>query len=214
MSPPIRILVVDDQSLVRSGICASLAGLPNLEVVGQAASGQEAIQLSATLKPDLILLDLNLPDIAGREVISVLLKETPKVKILILTCSLDTFLIPQFFSCGASGFFNKVDGYKELLKAIEMVNAGHLYVSPEMTRKIQFELNTQLANPFDALSERELQVVLLIHCGFTLDEIAIKLKISGSTCKTYRLRITEKLGVKNDVELILMTARYGLLEAL
>jgi len=210
MHPVIRILVVDDQSLVRSGLCFSLANLANIEVVGQADSGEEALRLCVQLKPDLVLLDFKLADRDGMDIAPALLEAVPNTKILIVTTSVDSSLIPQLFARGVSGFFNKASSHEELLKAIELVCAGRTYICPHMAKKVHHEWNKPLANPFDLLSERELQVVLLVSHGLAHEEICKKLAISTSTLKTYRVRISEKLHVKNDVELILVATRHGL----
>jgi len=208
---PTRILVVDDHHLVRSGICLSLQNLTDMTVVGQAASGKEALQLCAELKPDLILLDLKIAETDGRELAPVLLQLSPNSKILIVTSCLDTALIPQLFALGVKGFFNKTDDREELLKAIRTVCAGRQYVCPRVAKDLNIQVETLLENPFDLLSERELQVVLLLACGLTHHEICKKLDIHISTLKTYRARFFEKLPAKNDVELVLLAKRYGLL---
>ncbi len=204
-----RTLVVDDQSLVCSGICRSISDLHYINVVGKTTSGKEAIALCAALKPDLVLLDLNLPDMEGLEIISGLLEKVPSVRILIVTSSLDASAITQLFASGVSGFFNKVDGYEELAKAIYAVSSGHIYICPWMAKKMHPDAHHSSINPFDLLSERELQIVLLLCAGFTLEEACPILKSHASTTKTHRLRIFEKLSVRNDVELILVAMRYG-----
>jgi two-component system invasion response regulator UvrY len=210
MHPVVRILVVDDQSLVRSGICASLENSPNIQVVGQAASGKEALCLSAQLQPDILLLDLHLADVNGAHIVTALQKSAPNIKILVVTTSMDIFLIPPLFACGVRGFFNKASGHADLVEAILSIQAGSIYVCPRIAKKIHRGHENPLKNPLDALSERELQVLLLIFYGLDHEKICKKLGIRLSTLKTYRMRITEKLHHENDVELTLIGMRYGL----
>jgi len=211
MHPVIRILVVDDQCLVRSGICANLADVQNIQVIGQASTGQEALELSVQLKPDIILLDLNLPDMDGLQLAMVLQQKAPKTKILIVTTSVDNFLIPKLFACGVKGFFNKTSGCEDILKAIVSIQAGRTYICPNIAKKIKTERNNASTNPFEIVSKRELQVILQIANGSLKEEICEKLSISLSTLKTYRNRVFRKLAIQNDVELTLMLIRYGLL---
>lgn len=206
----VRILVVDDQSLVRSGICASLENSPNIQVVGQAASGEEALRLSAQLQPDIVLLDLHLGDVNGVHIAAALQKSAPKIKILVVTTSMDIFLIPALFACGVRGFFNKASGHADLVEAILSIQGGSTYICPHIAKKVHLGQDNALKNPLDALSERELQVLLLIFYGLDHEKVCKKLGISLSTLKTYRMRITEKLHIENDVELTLIGMRYGL----
>lgn len=212
MHPVIHILVVDDHSLVRSGLCATIENFPNMQVVGQAASGEEALRLSAQLEPDLVLLDMKLADMEGISIASALQKMLPKTKILVVTTSIDIFLIPALFARGVRGFFNKASDNTHLLEAILTIQAGHTYICPHSAKKMQCQESNALKNPLDALSERELQVVLLIFYGLQQEAICKKLGITVSTLKTYRLRIAEKLHIANDVELVLIGMRYGLYE--
>lgn len=211
MQSTIRVFIVDDHDLVRAGISRMFSSAVDMEVVGEANSGEQALERCPPLKPDVILLDVNMPGMGGVEAISALLKLLPSTKILVVTASLDKALVPQFFQRGVSGFFSKVDGQEELIKAVRTVFSGRPYVSPSIAQKMSFKSGGLVLYPFDLLSERELQVVLLLFNGFTLEDISKWFSIRMRTIKTYRVRAYEKLGIKNDVELTLLAGRHGFL---
>lgn len=211
MKSTIRVFIVDDHDLVRAGISRMLAGAVDMEVIAEAGSGEEALERAPTLQPDVILVDINMPGIGGVETIETLLKVMPQVKILVVTASLEKALVPRFFQLGVAGFFSKIDGQAELLKAVRSVFGGRPFVSPSITQIMSFKTGELASYPFDLLSERELQVVLLLFNGFTLGDISKRLSIRMRTIKTYRARSFEKLGIKNDVELTLLAGRHGFL---
>lgn len=211
MSTIIRVFTIDEQYLVRLGLCSVLAGLPNIEVVGHAGSAKEALRLCAQLMPDIILLDHKVSILEGVDIVSALSEVSPKTKFLVITSLLDTSLIPALLAQGVTGFFNKIGGDEELLKAIQLVHAGRTFVSSNIAKRIRLKTDSILSNPFDLLSERELQVALLLSYGVSQQSICEKLGIGISTLKTYRARFSEKLGIKNDVELTILASRHGLL---
>ncbi len=210
MSPVTRILVVDDEELVRSGICFIVSSLPNIEVVGATGSGKEAIILYEQLQPDLVLLDLKMEDLNGVEVASALLNKYPNIKIIILTALINSAVIAKLFKLGIAGFLNKSSGFKEIAQAIQAVSAGHFYTQCTIDRKFK-RGKYEVENPLDILSERELQVALLIYYGWKSECICEELEISSSTLKTYCSRLYRKLYVKNPVELAVLMHRFGLL---
>jgi two-component system invasion response regulator UvrY len=211
MRPPIRIFIIDDHHLVRAAIACSLEDSLDVEVVGKTGTGREAIELCAQLKPDLVLLDLQVGDMDSFDMVQALRKILPNIKILVVTASADSSLVPNLFAQGVCGFFNKVEGYIELTRAIMLVAGGHSYISPGIAKKMSAIIGKLLDNPFDALSEREIQIILMVALGLTPEEICGQLGIKASTMKTYRNRFYEKLNVKNDVELTLLASRHGLL---
>ena len=210
--PPVtRIIIVDDESIVRTVICVSLSALPNFQVIAETDSGKEAIRLCEELKPDLVLLDLKMKDLSGLEVAPVLLKKNPALKIIVNSAYLDNSLIPILFSYGVLGFFNKADGFQELTTAIRKVSLGCSYTSLYF-KKTELEKKKATLSPLDLLSERELQVALLIYYGMNTHEICKRLKINVSTLKTYRSRLSEKLGIQNDIEITVLVERFKLLQ--
>lgn len=211
MSSIIRVFAMDEQYLVRLGLCSALAGLPNITVVGHAGSAKEGVRACAKLKPDVVLLDLKVLSADGADPVPALLKISPKTKLLVVTSLLDTSWIPALFAKGVTGFFNKIGDDDELLQAIQLVHAGRTYIASSVTHKRHLKADEILANPFDLLSERELQVILLLCYGVTQEYICLKLDIGVSTLKTYRARFCEKLRIKNDVELTVLASRHGLL---
>lgn len=211
MTASIRILIVDDHNFVRVLLRTMVLTEIGMEVVGEAANGQEALDMLEATKPDLVLMDINMPGMSGLETTVALLRQQPDLKILVVTSCRDTSLVPQFMQAGSMGYFSKVDGRDEMIKAIRMVHSGRVYQSPSMPRGMP-PTKKRIHNPFDVLTERELQVVLLLMRGVTIKAIATILGAAARTIQTHRLRIFIKLNVENDVELTLMAYRHGLIK--
>lgn len=213
MRSEIRVLLVDDHSLVRAGIRRILSDVKHITLVGEAESGQEAVSLALKLKPQVILMDLKMPGMDGLEASRQILAANPQIHILIISVCLDEVLLPRLFQEGVQGFFSKNTGAAELIKAIEQVFDGERYISPLFARQLGIKnLDTRAFFAFDELSERELQVILLIIEGETMQDISERLAINRKTINSYRTRSFHKLNVKNDVELTLLAARQGLLK--
>lgn len=208
----IKLLVVDDHKLVRSGIIGLLSGTNDMRVIAEAGNGEEAINLARKYSPDIILMDLQMPGMGGLEATRKLIRSMPDVKILALTiCDSDVFPA-RFLEEGAAGYITKNCSKKELIDAIRKVQAGQRYISPEIAQKLVLKRATTDGSPFDALSEREFQVMIMITKGQKVPQIASVLHLSTKTVNTYRYRIFEKLGIKNDVELTLLALRHGVID--
>ncbi len=213
MSEKINILIVDDLDLVRTGIRHMLSDLETINVVGEADGGKAAVKMAKELIPDIVLLDLRMPDMDGLEVTQKIKKFNPKIKILILTAYNDDVYPARLLHVGASGYLTKNTSMEELAKAIHEVSEGKRYISPAIAQNLILKgLDTADSKPFEKLSDRELQVALMIAQGAKAPAISEKLNLSAKTINSYRYRIFDKLQVNGDVELALMAIRHGLVD--
>ncbi len=210
----INVLVVDDHDLVRTGIKRILDDASGIKVIAEARSGEEALRLGRELKPHVVLMDVKMPGIGGFEATRKLLRLDPDMKILIVTICDNDIYPSRLLQIGASGYLTKGSSMNEMIQAIKAVHAGQRYISPEIASKLAFRhVSDAEDSPFETLSERELQVMLMITKGAKVQVIADQLCLSPKTVNSYRYRIFEKLSVQNDVELTLLAIRHGLIEA-
>jgi len=212
----IRVLVVDDHDLVRTGISRMLADIDGLQVVGQAESGETAIKKSRELKPDVVLMDVKMPGIGGLEATRKLLRSYPDIKVIAVTiCEEDPFPT-RLLQAGAAGYLTKGAALDEMIQAIRMVFAGQRYISPQIAQQLALKSFQPKVNgsPFDLLSEREIQIALMIANCQKVQAISDKLCLSPKTVNTYRYRIYEKLSITSDVELALLAVRHGMVDTI
>ena len=212
----ITVLVADDHDLVRFGIVCMLAELPRIEVVGQAASGEEAVQLAKQLKPQVVLMDLHMPGIGGLLATSKLTAFDPNIKVIALTAQMEDPFPARLLKAGARGFVTKNASVEEMVEAILKVAAGQRYISPEVAQAMALkpfanDANNADVSPFSRLSERELQVAVMVADGVKAPVIARQLSISPKTVHSLRYRIFDKLDISGDVELTLLAVRYNLI---
>ncbi len=209
----INVMLVDDHDLVRLGIKKLLANISDIKIVGEADSGELAVQMARELKPDVILMDLKMPGIGGLEATHKLLRSNPNIKVIVVTsCDEDPFPT-HLVRAGAMGYIIKTANVEELITAIRKVYAGHPYITPEIAQQMALQqVSDASKSPFAELSERELQVMWMVTRGNRITEIAEKLCVSTKTVNTYRYRLFKKLNVKSDVELTHLALRYGVLE--
>jgi two-component system invasion response regulator UvrY len=211
----IRVLVVDDHDLVRTGIIRMLGDISELKVVGEADSGEAALLKARELQPDVVLMDIRMPGIGGLEATRKLLRSFPDMKVLAVTsCEEDPFPT-RLLQAGAAGYLTKGAALEEMVQAIRMVHAGQRYLSPQIAQQLalkSFQPNSQ-ASPFELLSEREIQIALMIANCHKVQNISDKLCLSPKTVNTYRYRIFEKLAITSDVELALLAVRHGMVDA-
>jgi len=211
----ISVLLVDDHDLVRHGIKKLLEDAPGIKVIGEAKSGEESIKRSKELAPNVVLMDIRMPGIGGLEATRKLLRANPDIRVLVISAFDDELFPQRLLQAGATGYITKGAGSEEMVKAIRSVHAGQLFISPDIAQKLAVKhITGQDDSPFDALSERELQVSIMITNGQKVQAIAEKLCVSPKTVNSYRYRIFAKLGIKSDVELTHMALRYGLLDKL
>lgn len=209
----IKVLLVDDHELVRNGIRRLLQDVTGIRVIGEANSGEQAVLMAKDLLPDVAVIDLHMPGIGGLEATRKMLRHNPQLKILALTVHEDEPYPTRLMHAGASGYITKGCEPEEMVRAIRAVNAGQHYISPAIAQKLAIKRFTKgEKSALDALSERELQIMLMITQGQTVPEISKKLCLSSKTVNSYRYRIFEKLGIKSDVELTLLAMRLGMIE--
>ncbi|MEZ4590851.1 MAG: response regulator transcription factor [Chloroflexota bacterium] len=207
-----RILIADDHGILRAGLRALLNDDPQLQVVAEAADGEEAIDLVAQHQPDIVLLDMNMPGLNGVEATRVLLSQHPTLKVLILTVHEDFGLVREALQAGASGYIIKRAVESEPINAIKAVARGEIYVHPAMTRAL-LETPTEhtaVSPNTDQLTNREVDVLRLLVQGYTNKQIGEKLNISIRTVETHRSNITSKLGINSRVELLRFANQNGL----
>ena len=209
----IKILIVDDHALVRMGIKRLLDDLPDMKVVAEAENGEIALSLVKLHHPDIVLLDMKMPGIDGWEVTRRLKKTHPNVKIIAVTAICAEPLPSRVLQLGAVGYLTKESSAEEMAAAIRKVYKGERYLSAEIAQKIAINsLQSGPDSPFDLLSEREMQVMLMITSGMSAQDIADRLFLSAKTINGYRYRMFEKLAIKNDVELIYLAMKYNIIE--
>lgn len=217
MKSKIRVLVADDHTIVRKGLCALLDGHKEIEVVAEAENGREAIKKVEQVQPDIVLMDITMPGLNGLETTRQLKKRHPKMKILILTMHDNEEYIFETLRAGASGYLVKRTAPDELISAIHAVNRGESFLSPSISKRviegyIRFGQSEQEEDEaFIKLTDREREVLQLIAEGRVNREIAELLHISIKTVETHRSHIMEKLNIRNIAELTQYAIRKGLI---
>jgi two-component system, NarL family, response regulator NreC len=212
---PIRILIADDHGIVRAGLRSLLNAEPDFEVVGEAEDGAQALQLAAQLHPDLVLLDIHMPNHDGIETLPHMKQRFPDLHVLMLTVHEDEGLLRKAIRAGASGYVIKRAAESELISAVRTVCRGDIYIHPAMTRALLRDLvPTQPARPAEqnTLTHREAEVLRLIARGYTNNQIAELLKISPRTVEGHRANLMDKLDLHSRVELMEYAEQHGLLD--
>ncbi len=205
-------MLVDDHDLVRTGIKRMLGDVPGMKVVAEARSGEEAIKLVKEIKPHVVLMDVRMPGIGGLEATRKLIRIDPDLRVVILTVYNNDLFPTRLLQAGALGYLTKGASLEEMVHAIQAAYAGQRYISPEVASQLALKNISDGAAPFDELSERELQVMMMIIKGTKVQDISDKLHLSPKTVNSYRYRIFDKLNVGNDVELTHLALRHGLLD--
>lgn len=210
----IRLLVVDDHDLVRTGIVRMLADIRDLQVVGEAASGEEALKKARELKPDVVLMDVRMPGIGGLEATRKILQHDRGIKVIAVTVCEEEPFPSRLMQAGAAGYVTKGAPLDEMVTAIRKVATGQRYISPDIAQILLTRMyDDNNGGPFDSLSEREMQIALMIVGCEKVQSISEKLHLSPKTVNTYRYRIFEKLNITSDVELTLLAVRHGMIDA-
>jgi len=205
----INILLVDDHTIVRFGLSQLIQLEDEMEVVGQAESGLEAMQLVQELSPDIVIMDISMSDINGIDATHAIVRDFPKVKVITLSMHSSKKFVREMFNAGASGYLLKTCKFDELVEAVHTIMSGKSYISPEISN-VMLDNVVRNTTEEQTLSKRERQVLQLLAEGNTTKQIGIKLHISPKTVETHRLRVMEKLEIYNVAEL----TKYALQEDL
>jgi two-component system invasion response regulator UvrY len=210
----ISVLLVDDHKLMRTGIKFILDDTADIRVVGEASSGEEALERARVLKPNVILMDVSMPGIGGLEATRKLAMSLPDTRVIVLSAQTAEPFPMRLMEAGAAGYLTKDSAGDEIVTAIRRVLAGERYISAEIARQMALQAvnKTSGGSPFEQLSSREMQVMIMATGGHSVQDISDKLHLSPKTVSTYRSRLFQKLGVNNDVELTRLAMRYGVIE--
>jgi two-component system, NarL family, response regulator NreC len=210
----VKLLMVDDHPMLRHGMCQALAQQPHLTIVGEAASGGQALKLAAELSPDLVVMDIHLPDMDGIAVTRQILGARPETKIVIFSADTARGLVDEALQAGACGYILKSSAVEELIQAIDLVMTGRLYLSPQVSAGILEDYRKGLRDDAEGsqalLSPREKQLLRLVAQGRRNKEIAEQLSVSIKSVEAYRSRLMKKLGCSNSAELVRYAIREGL----
>ncbi|UTC24970.1 response regulator [Candidatus Comchoanobacter bicostacola] len=205
----IKVVIIDDEELVRAGIAAILSTVSGIEVVGQGSSGEDAIKICRQLTPDVVLLDINMPGIGGYGAVRTMAKMHSESKILVLTAHSNDVMPVRLLQAGAKGYITKSSTKADMVRAIKMIHLGQHYISPEIASKIALnQIDRGGKQLFDTLSEREMQVCIKIVSGVRPQDIANEFHLSAKTINSYRYRIFEKLQISSDVELTHLAIKH------
>ena len=211
----IRVVLADDHQMVRKGFRALLEKEADIQVIGEAEDGREAMRLVEQMRPDVLVMDLEMPGMSGLEAVRQLKKRSTAVRILILTMHRQTNTILQVLWNGAAGYALKDAAVTDLIEGIRTVYHGEVFLSPTIAAQVVTRLmeglrEAEIASPLDLLTDREREVLLLIAEGYARQEIAKKLSISPKTADTHRANLMRKLDLTNDAALVRLAVRYGL----
>jgi len=206
----IRIFLLDDHGLMRAGYRMMLEPHADIEVVGEASSGDEALPMIRRLKPDVVLCDLHMPGVSGLDITERLVKGKSNSRVIIVSVQVDGPMPRRLLDAGAFGYLGKCGDAAELLKAIREVARGRRYLGADIAQALA--LGDRGGSPFDLLSRREMEISLLFCQGLRAEDIARKLSLSGKTVATHKYRMFDKLGIKDTVALARMAAQHGVTE--
>lgn len=212
----IRVLVVDDHTIVRDGVCALLRLSGDMEVVGEASQGREALEKVRALSPEVVLMDIAMPNMDGLEATKRIRKEFPKTRVLVLTQYEDKEYILPILEAGASGFINKTAAAADLLSAVRSIASGHSFLSPQAAQALveDFQRGTALRKQQDfyrELTAREREILKLLAEGQSVREIASNLFLSTKTVEGHKTRLMMKLDLHSRVDLVKYALRKGII---
>jgi len=208
----VKVLLADDHTIVRQGLKLILAAHPDLEVVGEAANGKEAIELAQKLRPDIVVMDVAMPEVNGIEATRRMVQNEPRLKVLVLSMHKEAVYVREILRAGARGYILKDAIDTELLNAIRSVARGDGYVSPAVSSALLSDYRKNVTDPLDLLSNREREVLQLIAEGKTNKEIATRLNLSVYTIDSHRGKIMEKLNLHSTGELVRFAMKHGLVD--
>jgi two-component system invasion response regulator UvrY len=210
----ITVLLVDDHELVRAGLSRLLGDVSGIRVIAEAGSGEQAIKLAKEKRPQVVLMDVRMPGMGGLEATRKMAKIDKNIKVIILTVYDAEPFPTKLLQAGAAGYLTKDSDIHEIVNAIKTVSSGKHYLRPEIAQQLALRSFSDFQNsPLESLSERELQIMVMITSGQKIQEISDTLCLSPKTINGYRYRLFEKLNIQNDVELTHFALRHGLIEA-
>ena len=215
-SHKIRVLIADDHGTMREGLCLLINSQADLEVVGEAADGREAVKLANELEPDVVVMDISMPGLNGLEATKKLKESYSKVRVLTLTRHADDGFLKQLLAAGASGYALKLSSGEELMRAIRTVAAGGTYIDPAIAGKLVTRSARLPAKPGPApradLSEREEEILRFIAWGYSNKEIAQRLSLSVKTIEAHKANALQKLGMSGRIDIVRYAVLRGWLE--
>ena len=212
MAKKTTIVLVDDHAVVRAGVRRLLEQEPLFEVIGEAESGEKAYQILAELKPDVMVMDLSMPGMGGLEAIRRILMRYEKAKILVLSMHEDLSFANQVLKLGAKGYLTKNTLADDLVKSIETVTQGDVFLSDEIAKKMAMQSISGNQDPVHELSAREFEIFRLLAEGLDIDAIASTLNISSKTVSNYQTMIKQKLDINTPIELIRYAIKVGVIK--
>ncbi len=216
MSENLRVFLADDHAVLREGLKMLINEQPDMQVIGEASSGRAAWQMAKKLKPDVVVMDVSMPDLNGVQATTRLHQECPDIKVLTLTAYEDQGYLRQLLQAGAAGYVLKRTASEELIRAIRVVAAGGVYLDPALAGKVAEEYiggaSAKGTSRGGKLSERETSVLRLIALGHSNKEIANELDISVKTVETYKTRLMEKLDLRSRADIVRYAMRQGWLQ--
>jgi DNA-binding NarL/FixJ family response regulator len=212
MPKKIRILLADDHAMVRQGFRMILAAQADMEIVGEAGNGREAVELAGELQPDVVVMDVAMPELNGIEATRRIATASPRTRVLALSMYKDSVYVREILRAGARGFLLKDAIDRDLLAAVRSVAAGEGYLSPAVSEAVLSDYRRHVTDPLDLLSSREREVLQMIAEGKTNKDIATTLSLSVYTVDAHRGRIMEKLNLHSVGELVRFAVRKGLVD--
>ncbi len=212
MTKKIRILLADDHAVVRQGFRLILAAQPEMEIVGEAGDGREAVELAERLRPDVVVMDVAMPGLNGIEATRRLARSSPRTRVLALSMHKDSVYVREILRAGARGYLLKDSIDRDLLAAVRAVAGGEGYLSPAICEAVLSDYRKHVSDPLDLLTSREREVLQMIAEGKTNKEIASALNLSVYTVDAHRGRIMEKLNLHSTGELVRFAMRSGLID--
>jgi DNA-binding NarL/FixJ family response regulator len=217
MPEKIRLVLADDHAILRAGLTALLELEPDLEVVAEVGSGEDAVERVRTLRPDVVVMDLDMPGIGGLEATRQIAGLEQPTRVLVLTSHVETEYLLPVLEAGGSGFVQKTNAEDDLIAAIRVVASGEVFLYPSATKLLLRQYRAAEAkgevSPLEELSEREREVLALTAEGYTATEVGKKLFLSPKTVDTYRSRLMQKLGLSHRSELVRFALQTGVLRA-
>lgn len=207
----IRVLVADDHTIVRKGVCMLISSQTDMDVVGEASTGKEAVEQARRLTPDVIIMDISMPELNGIEGTRQVCSELERTRVVILTMHREAAYVREVLRAGALGYLLKDSEHDDLLRAIRAVNRGEAFLSPAISGDVLTDYRRHVTHPVDLLTAREREILIMIAEGKTNKEIAQELKLSVYTVETHRASVLEKLNLHNTGDIVRFAIRNGLI---